>query len=86
MSQTLWTPDRDVPLDQEHRDIAVIDPREMLVIRSMHAIAQRHDIVLACNHCRQPFRGLNDGHAQTEAIFCGCRELRATVRHHVDLG
>lgn len=81
MPKTLWTPDRDVVVDETKRNVKVIDPREMLVIRSMHTIGQKHAIVLACEHCRQPFRGLNDGHSTVEAIFCGCRELRATVRN-----
>ena len=80
MPQTLWTPDRDVILDRTERAVKAIDAREMKVIEAMHVIAQKHRIVLACEQCRQPFQGYNSGIGQTQAIACGCRELRATVR------
>lgn len=81
---SLWTPDRDIPLDKDlPRGVQAIDSREMVVIKAMDTIAQRHHIVLACAHCRQPFHGLNDGHASVESISCGCRELRAVVRKRI---
>lgn len=80
MNTRLWTPERDVIVDQTRRDVRAIDAREMKIIEAMHSIAQRHAIVLACQRCRQPFQGYNDGVAQTQVITCGCRELRATVR------
>lgn len=80
MVGALWTPDRDIPLDDTKRNVKSIDPREMTVVRAMDTIGRKHNIVLACEQCRQPFQGLNDGNSAVEAIFCGCRELRAVRR------
>ena len=64
------------PVAPEHQ-VEAMDPREMTVIRGVHRTAQRHDIVLACARCRQPFQGLNGPLDSTHSILCGCRELRA---------
>lgn len=75
----LWTPDGDRTI--EGRKVESAHPAEMRVMASMDMIAQRHGIVLACEKCRRPFRGFNAAQAQTMSIVCGCREIRATMRH-----
>lgn len=84
--KTLWTPDRDVRLDQSSQHVETIFPAEMRILEAMHTIAQRHGIVLACERCRRPFHGLNSTTAQAQAVGCGCRELRATVRQSRIIG
>ena len=81
--RTLWTPDGNRLLDDVQRQTGILDSREMLILRSVHTIAQRHRLVLACADCRQPFQGLNSGHADVESISCGCRELKATGMRRV---
>jgi hypothetical protein len=75
----LWTPERDVDLEAS-RNVKLILAPEMRIIEAMHTVANRHEIVLACTKCRRPFQGFNAGQGQTQAISCGCRELRAQVR------
>ena len=78
MAGTLWTPDRDIPLHT--RSVQHMSPVEMKVFEDLHAIAFRLNIEVRCGKCGTPFQGLNDGHARTQSIFCGCREIRAEVR------
>ena len=79
-ARMLWTPDGDLNLDVAG-NVRAIPPRDMQQIANMHGLAQKYKIVLACVHCRQPFQGLNSGTGSTQAISCGCRELRATLRN-----
>lgn len=76
----LWTPDRDIALDPAGANVETVQAAEMRVMEGMHAIAQRHGIVLACERCRRPFHGYNASFGDTQAISCGCRTLQARVR------
>lgn len=79
MPKLLYTPDGDINLDVAGNR-RIIPPRDMQQIANFHALAQKYQFVVACLKCRQPFQGLNTGHGATQAISCGCRELRATSR------
>lgn len=80
MPKMLWTPDRDINLDVSG-NVRPIPSRDMQQFVNFHAVAQKYQIVLACLKCRQPFQGLNSGTGTTQAVSCGCRELRATLRN-----
>lgn len=62
------------------RAVIAIMPGEMLAIAAMHRVAQRYDIVLACERCSRPFFGHNNGAQDILSISCNCRELRAQMR------
>jgi hypothetical protein len=74
----LWTPDRNIPIDRQ-RNVDYISPREMKLFEDLHALATRIKVEIRCPKCGESFQGQNDGHARTQAIFCGCREIRADV-------
>lgn len=76
-ANSLWTPDRDIPLGINKSES--VSAREMRVLEDLDGIAQRLNLELRCGRCGKPFHGLNDGHARTQAIFCGCREIKAVV-------
>lgn len=76
MGRNLWTPDRDIPIDNKVSN-EEMRPDQMMVVEKMHAIAQKHGIELRCSRCGKPFQGFNGGHARTTAIVCGCREIKA---------
>lgn len=74
---TLWTPDREVPVG---RGVQSATPEDMRILRDMHTVAQKFNIELRCPRCDRSFGGLNNGRGSVESIFCGCREIRAQVR------
>lgn len=76
---TLWTPDRDIDISTQ-RDVVPIPAPWMKQFEALHPIAQKLDLMLMCVRCLKPFMGYNGTTGQTQAIACGCRELRATVR------
>lgn len=62
------------------RSVTAILPAEMVTFAAMHRVAQRYDIVLACERCNRPFFGYNDGTLDVLSVACSCRELRAVMR------
>lgn len=77
----LWVPPDLVEQERQEKarrlGVTALHAGEMDRIEALHTIAQKYNFVLACERCRQPFRGRNNPIDSTRSIFCGCRELRA---------
>ncbi len=74
-TNTLWTPDRNVPLHTKGVD--TISAKDMQTLADLDALARKLRLVLVCLACDSHFQGQNDGKARTSSIWCRCREIRA---------
>lgn len=74
--RTLWTPGRDIPLDDKTK--IAIDRPVMIALSYMQEFAQKYGITLVCKSCNQGIQGENNDSSVAAgkplSISCNCRE------------